>query len=157
MITLKDARDEACKLNGNMPKLTTLGDWCYYGVITGPEKHTNKGRGGGRVGLYHSSMPIQIAVGALLMKKKYGKQTVAEIRERLWPELEDADSIRKVKKILRKRYKKLEELSSLAGSSETTGLRAKDVTEEFQKTFDDKEYLETWLFFLGKEKNCNVN
>ncbi|MFW6025876.1 MAG: hypothetical protein ACOCRX_05985 [Candidatus Woesearchaeota archaeon] len=65
MLTLKEARKIAVNLTNDkfdIPQANSLRQWTNKDIISGVEKFDQKGRGGGRIGLYDDSLPIQISI-----------------------------------------------------------------------------------------------
>lgn len=99
MISLREAREKAEVLvvwhysvpsmsgwDYSIPSMSSLGDWRRWGCLTEPLEYKNKGRGGGRVALYHDSLPIQIAVATELKNQKsYNLKDIGEIAEDIVP------------------------------------------------------------------------
>lgn len=70
--TLKEARKIAIEITErkfDIPKADSLRRWSYQGLITGAKNFDQRGRGGGRIGLYDETLPVQIAVIAELKEK----------------------------------------------------------------------------------------
>lgn len=85
MLTLKEARREAEEIvegGFSIPSLSSLGNWRRWGCLSEPEEYENRGRNGGRIGLYDDTLPIQIAVAAQL-KRKYDLPKIGEIAQKV--------------------------------------------------------------------------
>lgn len=87
MISLKKASNIAEKLTTvKIPGHSGLRGWSSKGCITGPIEYNSRGRGGGRIGQYHDTLPIQIAVVAEL-KEKYTLSDIAKISRQIIPQI----------------------------------------------------------------------
>lgn len=72
LFTLTEAREISIKLQEsekNIPKVNSLRTWSNKGLITGVKEFDQRGRRGGRVGLYTKTLPAQIATVANLKNK----------------------------------------------------------------------------------------
>ena len=92
MITLQEAQDIAerwTQENVKVPSANSLHSWKSRGLITPVIEYREEGSKGGRVGLYHETLPVQVAVVAEL-KKKFKlteiKQIVYEIYDPTSPD-----------------------------------------------------------------------
>lgn len=65
-----------------IPRETTLRDWVMRGYISRKVGYRNKGRAGGRVGLYEETLPVEIAVIAEL-KGTYRLQSIKGIKDQV--------------------------------------------------------------------------
>ena len=67
MIALEKGREiaeELAKNSSNIPSTKSLNAWRHRGLITGVKDYEEKGRSGGRIGLYDETLPVQIATVA---------------------------------------------------------------------------------------------
>lgn len=90
-ITLRQAKLKARKLINNPDDIpnkdVTIRSWIMYGLISGNIGYKNKGRSGGRVGLYEDTLPAEIAAIAEL-KNKYKLKQIRGIRNSAFAMLE---------------------------------------------------------------------
>lgn len=87
------------ELDFEIPSSISLHNWKQKGIITGVLDYRQKGQGGGRVGLYHETLPIQIATAAEL-KMKYTLSEIAEVTKEILPHVVDDD--RHIEKAIKK-------------------------------------------------------
>ncbi|MFW6311200.1 MAG: hypothetical protein ACOC1K_03080 [Nanoarchaeota archaeon] len=80
MITLKKAREIAVNITNDeydIPQVRSLHNWISKELISSVKGYEQKGKRGGRIGLYDDSLPIQIAIVAEL-KEIFGFQIMSE-------------------------------------------------------------------------------
>jgi len=149
MIDLKTARDKADKLADNeMPALSSLRRWISRGLLSGTIDYSEKGRAGGRVGLYPDSIVAEIAT-VIALKNRYNHKEIVEVRENIISDLDTKQiNSKNIKEILKKRYIKLEKLFN---PGDRSGPGEMEETENlFRQTFKEKDYLETYQYYIKK-------
>ena len=99
-LTLKEAKEIANKITNNVPTVETLRNWVNKGLLSGTVDYINKGKAGGRIGLYPGSLPIEIATSIYLKNRGFKISDIAQARKMLVARLKEGDEVLNV---LRKR------------------------------------------------------
>ena len=82
-LTLKEAKEKATKITGNIPTIGTLRNWVNKGLISSPVDYINRGKAGGRIGLYPGSLPVEIATAIYLKSEGYKIGEIAQVRKEI--------------------------------------------------------------------------
>jgi len=86
-LTIKEAKEKATKITGNIPTIGTLRNWVNKGLLSGTVDYINRGKAGGRIGLYPESLPIEIATAIDLKGQGYTIGEIAKVRKEIIKEL----------------------------------------------------------------------
>ena len=158
MITLKEAREIAVKITDNItiginiPQANSLRKWTSKGIISGVNSYDQKGSRGGRVGLYHDTLPIQIAIVSEL-KGIFGFKITSEATKGIpkYIEKEDLEIEEIVKKVAEeKNYKRgylnenqrkldIEDYEDYSNGK----IKEEDLSYDERTVIDD---IENWMF-----------
>ena len=127
-LTLKEAKEKATKITGNIPTIGTLRNWVNKGLISSPVDYINRGKAGGRIGLYPGSLPVEIAVAIDLKNKDFEIKEIAEVRKEIIEDLRLEEKNQMETKI--NLEKLIQDLNSLKKIPESYGVKAKEITNE---------------------------
>jgi len=92
-LTLEEAKERANKITNDVPTKETLRNWVNKGLLSGTVDYINKGKAGGRVGLYPDSLPIEIATAIYLKNKDFKISDIAQARKVLIARLKKGDEV----------------------------------------------------------------